>query len=187
MKKWIYEVFYRFPFVPIAWIFGSPHEIPEYRKLFKSGRIPPGRAIDLGCGEGSNAVYLAKIGFDTTGVDFSPTAIKRARANANKAGLEVRFFEDDLTNLQQVNSKFDLLVDFGALNDLNQTDRDAYMQNIIPLTRPGSHYILMCFANSLPPDEIERRFTQLFSIEMLNERTESITYRSLVLYLMTRN
>jgi cyclopropane fatty-acyl-phospholipid synthase-like methyltransferase len=187
MNKWIYELFYRTPFVPISWIFGSPHEMKEYAELLESGRIPPGQAIDLGCGEGSNAIYLSKIGFDVTGVDFSPTAIKRARANARAEGLEVTFFEDDLTNLHQVSGKFDLLVDFGALNDLQQVDRDLYMQNVLPLTHTGSCFILMCFAKSVPAIEIERRFAQHFSIETLNKRTESATARSIVAYCMTRN
>ncbi len=187
MKKWIYELLYGLPFIPISWIFGSPHEMKEYTDLFESGQIPPGRAIDLGCGEGSNAIYLSKIGFEVTGVDFSPTAIKRARANARVAGLEVALFEDDLTNLQHVSGKFDLLVDFGALTDLNQADRDLYMQNVLPLTNPGSYYILMCFAKSLPSNEIERRFSQHFSIEVLSGRTESVTARSIIVYSMTRN
>jgi cyclopropane fatty-acyl-phospholipid synthase-like methyltransferase len=173
MNKWIYELFYRTPFVPISWIFGSPHEMKEYTELLESGRIPPG--------------YLSKIGFDVTGVDFSPTAIKRARANARAEGLEVTFFEDDLTNLHQVSGKFDLLVDFGALNDLQQVDRDLYMQNVLPLTHTGSCFILMCFAKSVPAIEIERRFAQHFSIETLNKRTESATARSIVAYCMTRN
>ena len=187
MKKWIYELFYRFPFVPISWIFGSPHEMKEYTDLIESGQIPPGRAIDLGCGEGSNAIYLSKIGFEVTGVDFSPSAIKRARANARTAGLDVAFFEDDLTNLQHVSGKFDLLVDFGALNDLNQVDRDLYLQNVLPLTIPGSHYFLLCFVKSLPDIEIKRRFAQSFTIEVIHGRTESVTARSIVVYSMTRN
>lgn len=187
MKKWTYELFYRFPFVPISWIFGSPHELEEYTQLFENGRIPPGKAIDLGCGEGSNAVYLSKIGFDVTGIDFSPTAIKRAHANAQAAGVEVTFFQDDLTKLRHVSGKFDLLVDFGALNDLNQVDRDLYMKNVLPLTLPGSCYILICFTKSLPSNEIERRFAQHFNIETLNKRSESATARSIVVYCMTRN
>jgi cyclopropane fatty-acyl-phospholipid synthase-like methyltransferase len=187
MKKWIYELFYRLPFIPISWIFGSPHEMKEYTDLFESGQIPPGRAIDLGCGEGSNAIYLSKNGFEVTGLDFSPTGIKRAHANAHAAGLEVSFFEDDLTNLRHVSGKFDLLVDFGALNDLNQVDRDLYMNNVLPLTNPGSRYILLCFQKSLPANEIERRFAQHFNIETLNKRSESVTARSIVAYCMTRN
>jgi cyclopropane fatty-acyl-phospholipid synthase-like methyltransferase len=185
MNRWIYELFYRIPFVPISWIFGSAHELQEYTQLVESGTIAPGRAIDLGCGEGSNAIYLSKSGFDVTGVDFSPTAIKRATSNAQAAGVEVTFVEDDLTNLRHVNGTYDLLVDFGALNDLIPGDRDSYMKNVLPLTHTSSCIILMCFTKSLPPDEVDQRFGDLFNIENLSRRSESVTSRTINLYFMT--
>ncbi len=187
MNKWIYELLYHIPFVPISWIFGSAHELREYAQLVESGTIAPGRAIDLGCGEGSNAIYLSKNGFDVTGVDFSPTAIKRATSNAQAAGVEVIFVEDDLTNLRHVSGTFDLLVDFGALNDLTQGERDSYMENLLPLTHPGSCFILMCFTKSLPPNEVESRFGDHFKIEILTEQSGSIDPRSpIFFYSITR-
>ena len=185
MNKWIYELFYRIPFIPISWIFGSPHEMEEYTELIENERISPGRAIDLGCGEGGNAIYLSKSGFDVTGIDFSPTAIKRATTNAQAAGVEVIFVEDDLTNLRHVRGTFDLLVDIGALNDLNQGDRDSYMENILLLTHPGSRFILMGFTKSLPPNEVERRFGDHFNIEILTRQSERVTARTFDLYFMT--
>jgi len=82
MRKWVYECLYRFPFVPIDWIFGSSSEIENLVDLAIDGRIAPGRAITLGCGVGRETIYLAKKGFDVIGVDFSQTAIKRARRKA---------------------------------------------------------------------------------------------------------
>ena len=185
MNKWLYEFFYRIPFIPISWIFGSPHEMVKYSELIESGVIPPGRAIDLGCGEGSNAIYLAKCGFDVTGVDFSHTAIKRATTHAQAEGVEVTFVEDDLTNLRHVNGTYDLLVDFGALNDLIPGDRDSYMKNVLPLAHTGSCIILMCFTKSLPPNEVDQRFGDHFNIENLSRRSESVTSRTIDLYFMT--
>jgi cyclopropane fatty-acyl-phospholipid synthase-like methyltransferase len=186
MDKWLYEIFYRIPFIPISWIFGSAHEQKEYSQLVENGSIPVGRAIDLGCGEGSNAIYLAQKGFDVTGVDFSPTAIDRANANAQAADVEVTFIEDDLTNLRKVNGTYELLVDFGALNDLDQKDRDRYMQNVLPLTQPNCHFILLCFANRFPREEVEKRFGDQFNIEILTSRSENVTARSIDLHYMTR-
>ena len=186
MNKWIYELLYRFPFVPISWIFGRHTTLV---KLVETGRIAPGRAIDIGCGEGSNGtIFLAKNGFDVTGVDFSPTAIKRARRNAQKEGVEVTFFEDDLTNLVHVTGKFDLLIDIGALNDLNETDRALYMKNVVPLARSTSHFLLGGFRKKLEPSEIERRFGEQFQIEEvsgeLDPRASSSGFRY---YWMTNN
>ena len=185
MNKWVYELLYRFPFVPISWIFGRHTTLVE---LVENGHIAPGRAVDIGCGEGSNAtIFLAKSGFDVTGVDFSPTAIKRARKNAQKEGVEVNFTEDDLTNLRHISGTFDLLVDIGALNDLSEVDRDLYIQNVLPLARPSSRFLLGGFKKKLGLDEIERRFGERFHIEdvpgELDPRTSSAGFRY---FLMTR-
>ena len=80
--------------------------------------------------------------------------------------MEVTFIEDDLTNLSHVSGTFDLLVDFGTLTDLDQGDRELYMQKVLPLTQSSSHFILMCFAKSLPNEEIKQRFGDQFKIEL---------------------
>ncbi len=61
--------------------------------------LTPGRALDLGCGEGGDAVWLAQNGWDATGVDIAPSAIARARAAADELGLDperIRFVAADL-------------------------------------------------------------------------------------------
>jgi cyclopropane fatty-acyl-phospholipid synthase-like methyltransferase len=100
--------------------------------------------------------------------------------------VEVRFFEEDLTDLRQVSGAYDLLIDVGALSDMNQEARDAYMQNVLPLTHPGSQYLLMCFESRLGSTELERRFAEHFNIETVSGRTEAVTSRSIGVYLMTR-
>lgn len=183
--RWLYEFIYRFPFVPIEWIFGS-HPSPELEQLVETGSIVPGRAIELGCGVGLDAIYLAKKGFDVTGIDFSVTAIKRARANAQMAGVAVNFVEDDLTNLRQVSGTFDFILDSGAMNDLRGQDRDLYMQNVLPLTQTGTQYLLMCFENALPTSEIEQRFGEHFGIETVSKKIEGLFGREIAFHYMTR-
>ena len=169
--------------VPIRWVFGLH---PELAELVESGRIAPGRAIDLGCGVGNEAIYLAKKGFNVTGIDFSPTAIKLARDKAQEAGVEVTFIKDDLTNLLNVSGTFDLLLDYGALNDLTQEERDLYMRNVVPLTHPGSCFLLMCFEKKLTSDEIVLRFGESFNIKTINKKSEDVLPRNIVFYLMNR-
>lgn len=165
MQKWVYELLYRFPFVPIEWIFGH-HVI--FEQLVEGGHINPGRVIDLGCGEGSNGtIYLASSGFEVTGVDFSPTAIKRAQKNAMTAGVAVNFITADLTKPLPVNGVFDLLIDMGALNDMNQDDRSLYVENLISLTRQGSKLLLGSFRKKIPVNELEERFGHHFKGEPL--------------------
>lgn len=186
MKKWMYELLYRLPLISVDTIFGSTTGIERMLASAIDGRIPPGEAITLGCGVGRETIYLAKKGFDVTGVDFSPTAIKRARRLAETAGVEVDFYVDDLTNLRHISGSFDLVTDFGALNDLNQQDRELYMQNVLPLTYPGSHYLMFGFEKMLPPDEVTQRFGEDFSIEILDDDPSGRYMGGLVLYLMTR-
>lgn len=185
MKR-LYEPLYRFIKlfrVPISWVFGSKAEL---ERLVASGRIQAGRAIDLGCGAGLEAIYLAKEGFDVTGVDFSPTAIEMARKNAKPEGVKVEFIQDDLTRLKHVKGTFDFLVDYGALNDLNRQDRDSYVMNVLPLSHPGSQFLLMCFEGNLPLTEIEQRFVDSFSIETITRESENLFGRTMTVYLLTR-
>ncbi len=185
MKRWLYDLIYRL--VPVDWIFGPASDIENYVDLAIDGRIESGRAITLGCGVGRETIYLAKNGFDVIGLDFSPTAIKRARRRAKAEGVEVQFIVDDLTNLQNVHGTFDLVMDFGALNDLGQDARDLYMQNVFPLTRPGGHYVMFSFDKMLPFDEVTRSFGENFSIKVLHKSPEMRFPGVLRLYGMTRN
>jgi SAM-dependent methyltransferase len=165
VQKWLYELIYRVPFVPMSWIFGPLD--PVLVELVEGGRIPPGRAIDLCCGAGVEALYLAKQGFEVTGVDFSPTAIRKACRASEQARLPVRFLEDDLTSLRHIHGCFDLLTDFGALNDMNPYAREQYVQKILPLTSSGRYFLLMGLENWLSNEEIKQRFGNNFSVETL--------------------
>src|SRR5438477_6219122 len=69
----LYDTLYRLGRAP--WEIGPRHELVD---LVEAGRLTPGRTLDLGCGTGTNAVYLAEHGFDVTGVDFSPVALAKA-------------------------------------------------------------------------------------------------------------
>jgi len=104
LKNLIMELGYRYARMPYE--NGPPEHLME---LVESGRISPCRAIDLGCGTGGNAVFLAQHGFEVTGVDFAPSAIAKARRRAEAAGVEVAFVVDDLTNLQKIKGTFDFL------------------------------------------------------------------------------
>ncbi len=109
-----------------------------------------------------------------------------ARKNAESDGVDVEFIQDDLTDLKRISGTFDLLVDYGAMNDLNQPDRDSYVLNVLPLCHPGSQFLLMCFEKNLPISEIENRFSDSFSIEMISKESENLFGRTMTVYLLTR-
>ncbi len=195
--KWLYELMYRYPFISIPWDVGPREELVS---LVESGRVKPCRAIDLGSGTASNVVYLAQHGFEVTGVDYSPAAIEMGRLRAREAGVEVTFIEDDLTNLQHVNGAFDLLVDYGTLDDLRPSQLDLYMKNVLPLAHPGSLFLLVCFEwaprwwerlfslnMALKPGELEHRFGEYFEIEVISKiETGYRLMPAIATYLLTR-
>lgn len=179
LGKVVYELGYRYFRMP--WEMGPREELVG---LVESGRIPPCRAIDLGCGTGSNAIFLAQHGFEVTGVDFAASAIDKARGRAEAAGVAVTFLVDDLTDLRYVTGPFDFLVDYGTLDDLLPKDRDLYVRNVLPLTHQGSRYLLWCFEwplrwwerflpfkQALEPGEAERRFGEHFEMERIAGNT----------------
>jgi SAM-dependent methyltransferase len=76
------------------------------------GPLPPGRALDLACGEGRNALWLASRGWQAVGVDFSPTAIDRARRLAEQASLtdRVELHVGDVVSGPLPDGEFDAVV-----------------------------------------------------------------------------
>lgn len=174
--KTFYEFVYRYFRAP--WDIGARSDLVA---LVESGRIKPGSAIDLGCGTGANAIYLAQHGFEVTGVDYAEAAIEKAQERAKAAGVQVNFLVDDLTNLQHVSGKFDFLLDYGVLDDLRLNQREPYVQNMLPLTRPGSCYLLWGFEYPIRwweryvpfydipfgVGEIEQRFNAYFEVEKI--------------------
>ena len=161
----------------------------DLRRLLDEGTATPSkhpRAIDLGCGTGANVVFMAERGFEATGVDFSPVALGKAGVRAGEAGVEdrCRFVQADLTlpTLPGVEGTFDLVVDYGTLDDLRGASREALAAHMVNLTRPGGLLLLWCFygspdelpafsfngasrMSSLAPGEVETLFGEAFEIE----------------------
>ncbi|MEV4895255.1 class I SAM-dependent methyltransferase, partial [Nonomuraea sp. NPDC055795] len=174
-SRHLYNLGYRLARMP--WEIGPRAELVE---LVRSGRLAPGRAVDLGCGTGANAIFLARHGFEVTGLDFASAALAKARRNAARAGTGVRFVEDDLTRLRQDHGDFDVLVDYGTLDDLSPPRRDRYVDNVVPLARPGARFLLWCFEwqprrwerlRPMEPGEVRERFGAHFAIERLTRTT----------------
>lgn len=193
--KLFYDILYRYFRAP--WDIGPRKELVA---LVESGRIKPCRAIDLGSGTANNCIFLAQHGFEVIGVDYAPAAIEKGRKMAQTAGVQVNFTLDDLTNLRHITGVFDLLVDYGTLDDLSPKKRDLYLQNVLPLTHPGTIFLLYCFewpprwwerpfhANmAFDSGEVERRFGRYFEIERIAGRIDYAAFPpGDAVYLMTR-
>jgi SAM-dependent methyltransferase len=172
--KLFYELGYRCFRMP--WETGPR---PELVQVVETGRVRPCRSVDLGCGSGANAVFLAQHGFRVTAVDLASSAIARARQRAQAANVAIDFVVDDLVQPRRLVGPFDFLVDYGTFDDLDARGRARYVANVVPLAGPDSAFPLWCFEWSmrwwegwipffpppLAPGEAERHFGADFTVE----------------------
>jgi cyclopropane fatty-acyl-phospholipid synthase-like methyltransferase len=147
-----------------AYLEGSPpwdigRAQPELVKLAEAGRIT-GRVIDVGCGTGENALYLATLGLDVVGVDGSPEAIRQARDKANRRGISMKFDVADVLDLGDYGEGFDTATDSGVFHVFDDDDRPRYQRSVRGVLRPGGHLFLMCFSEHQPGGWGPRRVTQ---------------------------
>ena len=141
------------------------------------------RALDLGCGTGTNSIFLAQHGFAVVGVDFSAKAIATARAKVQRANVTAEFHVADVTRLDFLREPFDFVLDIGCLHALDAATRPRYAEHLARLTRPNAVFMLYAFAP--PPAGAPRhsiRFRnvgitaedvqQLFAAHFVLERAE---------------
>lgn len=108
---------------------------------------PPGRALDLGCGTGTNVVTLAQHGWVVTGVDFSARAIGAARTRARAAGLTADLRRGDVSDLEDIDGPFDLILDIGCFHRLDLAAQARYAGNLDRLLGRRGVYLLYAFVS----------------------------------------
>jgi len=113
---------------------------------------PPGNAIDIGCGTGTNVITLAQAGWQVTGVDFAPRAIKLAKRKAQKAGIEAELFVSSATKLEGISGPFDLALDMGCFHGMGNKKAD-YLTELDRILAPGGHWLMYGFLNSDPTSD----------------------------------
>jgi cyclopropane fatty-acyl-phospholipid synthase-like methyltransferase len=138
------NIYRNIPPEEIPWNIETPPDVLV--QLVESGEVKPCRTIDFGCGAGNYAIYLAGKGFDATGVDLSPTAIKMANENAQKKGVSCHFLVADvLGDLNEVTETFDFAYDWEMLHHLFPEKREKYVENVYRILHPGGKYLSVCF------------------------------------------
>jgi SAM-dependent methyltransferase len=164
------------------WETGSMSVPAEVEELIEAAHaLPASRALDLGCGTGSMAIYLAQHGWQVVGVDFSPAAIQAARAKANGiAG--VTFVEGDVTQLADVGVQgpFDLALDIGCFHGLPANRRQAYVREVARVTRPGALLLIWAYSGNrrfkipgapyMTKTEIRDRFGTDFTVDVTEKQ-----------------
>jgi cyclopropane fatty-acyl-phospholipid synthase-like methyltransferase len=118
----------------------SPPELIQ----FMAGHAP-GRALDLGCGTGTNAIELAKRGWQVTGIDFARRAIRIAHTKAKMAGVQIDFRVADVSELPDIAGPFDLILDIGCFHSLPLTARTRYLANLDHLLGVSGSFMFYAF------------------------------------------
>ncbi|MGI5377710.1 class I SAM-dependent methyltransferase [Streptomyces sp. CA-251387] len=112
------------------------------------GLLGTGRALDLGCGAGRNALYLASLGFDVDAVDLSSAAVAWAEERARDAGAKIRFVCGDALAPAdgELDGPYDLIYDSSCFHHLPPHRRISYLAFLERVLAPGGHLALTCFA-----------------------------------------
>jgi SAM-dependent methyltransferase len=140
-----YRLMYRVGFTP--WDTGQvPASLAAL--IEGAGALPPGRALDLGCGTGTQAVYMAGKGWEVTALDAVPRPLAQARTRARQAGVSVDWILADVARLHRLGLTpgFTLFHDRGCFHGLDDSQRAAYAAAVDDLAAPGATLLMMAFA-----------------------------------------
>jgi cyclopropane fatty-acyl-phospholipid synthase-like methyltransferase len=141
MNRLIYRLMYRF--TKPGWDTGiTPPEVVE---AFQNGSLPEGPVLDLGCGTGTNAIYMARQGRQAFGLDYVPRAIETARRAAANAAVTERaqFFVADVTRLDTLKlPPCAFALDMGCFHDLSAEQQQRYAALLAAQLVPGGRYLL---------------------------------------------
>jgi SAM-dependent methyltransferase len=179
-KQTLFRLFYRLGFTP--W---DNHPLAQsLRNLIEgngSPALPPGNALDVGCGTGDSSIYLTHHGWHVTGVDFTPEALEKARAKAHAAKADVNFVHADVRHLRQAGiiGPLRLIVDNGCLHNMNDDDRDSYVREVSAVAAPDGRLLVVAFipggrfgVRGIDRAEMERRFASGWTLVSAGDERE---------------
>jgi len=132
---------------------------PPLVQLAEAGQMRP-PVLDVGCGTGENALYLAGRGLEVTGIDAAPRAIAKARQKTEQRGLKVDFEVVDALRLSSLGRTFRTAIDSGLFRVFSDDERPPFARELHAVLRPGGTSYLMCFSEHQPGDWGPRRVTQ---------------------------
>lgn len=148
-------------------------------------KLKPGCALDIGCGTGTNSIYLARHGWRVTGIDFAAPAIAAAKRKlrTNPAILDaVTFIQGDATRLDSlpIQGPCDFLLDMGCFHGIPENRRAAYAHGVAKHAAPGALFMLYAFGPremggqpaGISPDEVRALFGPLFGVEQVKESSD---------------
>lgn len=158
---------------------------PELIEVIEKQRITPGCALDIGCGTGTNAIYLARHGFEAIGVDIAHLAIWRARYKAWRQGIPAKFFRGDALKFGikrggVVPVSFDFVLDIGFLHSLKEKQLYYYAEMLHRVLHIGGFFLLYAWGPrelrshsiGISPDKIRTLLGNSFYNQWISEGEE---------------
>lgn len=165
------ELYQNVPVTQLPWESGQPS--PTLVRAVQQGKIG-GRVLDVGCGAGTQAVWMAEQGLEVIGVDVAATAIALARALAAARDVQVEFRLADARRLPFATASFDAVFDRGTYH--HQDDqKPAYASEVARVLKSGGRYLLLVFSakmhwpKSVSLTEVHQQFERSFSLEELGD------------------
>ncbi|MCB8943281.1 MAG: methyltransferase domain-containing protein [Ardenticatenaceae bacterium] len=162
-------------------------ELPPPEVIELVAGLRPGRGLDLGCGYGRSALYLAQKGWQADGVDFVAQAIHEASARAEQAGLsaQVQFHTGSVAAMPFLTESYDLAIDVGCMHSLTAEQQQGYRDELMRLLPEGAIYLLFAHLRAedaaagnaadeedKPRGIMEREIKELFGPGFVLERVE---------------
>ncbi len=160
---------------PAPWDIGRPAD--ELQKVVAEGKVSRCRAVDLCCGSGTDAIYLARQGFDVTGIDVSPTALGQAQQKARDANVSVHWVLADVLALPEL-KPFDFLYDRACYHVVREQNLAAYLETVRRLSHPGTSFLLLAARLDemsmeenwgVSEDDLDLDFLKLFDLVWLRK------------------
>jgi SAM-dependent methyltransferase len=111
-------------------------------RILAEWNIGPSRVLELGCGTGNNAVYLAQRGFDVTAFDLASLAVEAARARAAAARVEIRLLQADALELPDLGT-FPFVFDRGLYHVMRRTNLERFLRTLARVCQPGGWYLTL--------------------------------------------
>ena len=149
LKRYLFEGLYRSGLARTMW----DRDVPDEQLLRWAARPdkPGTRALDIGCGSGSNALHLAGLGYKVDAVDFSAAAIIRAKQRVQAANADITLLEANVLQYEAA-LPYQLVVDYGCFHSLDPSARPQYVARVAAACAPRGEFVLMAMAPRWPVD-----------------------------------
>jgi len=169
------KVYSEYGLAQIPWHSDKPDQ--EFMELIEDRDVKPCRVLDVGCGAGTDAIYLASKGSDVTAIDVSHEAIRIAKEKAGQMGVKVNFIAGNFLDVE-FDDSFDFVNDRGCFHHMDPSDRESFAARIDGVLKSNGLYYLRCWSDKeereggaykISKDIMDSIFSKYFDVEEMKD------------------